>query len=216
MDSVELLKVLVKKLEAYEAGTEDKNNLSLKGFIQSVYPVQDIESLRNTFISNSEIVYNEQFVDNNIERIIAQHLLFMYRYIKFYAKQIFNDSVIKTIEEFGFLTTVLQHHTISKSDLIRKNILEKSSGIEIINRLTKTGLIVHRENPDDQRSQLVDLTDDGKSALFKIFEKMNTLGLIAAGDLSGKEKQQLDRFHFENYTKRRPDNLEDYLPKQYT
>ena len=223
MTSIELLKVLIQKLEDYEIAEQDKTNLSLAGFCYSVRTELDLESVKNTFIEqedpNNSKYKNAPFVENNIERVISQHLLFLYRYIKFYSKLAFEESKIKSIEEFGFLITVMQYDEISKSELIKKNILEKSSGIEMINRLMKSGLLLQKDNPEDQRSHLVLLTDSGKMELYKIFEKMNTLGIIATGELNRYEKEQLvltlkklDNFHFENYNNKQLKNLDDYLP----
>jgi hypothetical protein len=66
---------------------------------------------------------------------------------------------------------------------------------------------------------LIQLTDYGKSELFRIFGKMNTLGKIATGSLNDSEKEQLalmlkklDHFHYENYNNKELKELEDYLP----
>lgn len=225
MDSLKLLKVLIQKLEEYEREEQDKSSLSLEGFCNSVRTELDLESVKNNYIEpqdpNGLKYKNTPFIENNIERVIAQHLLFLYRYIKFYSKLVFEESKIKSIEEFGFLITVMQYDTISKSELIKKNILEKSSGIEMINRLIKSGLLIQKDNPDDQRSHLVLLTDSGKMELYQIFEKMNTLGVIATGELNRSEKAQLalilkklDNFHFGNYNNKQLKNLNDYRPFQ--
>lgn len=225
MNSIELLKALIQKLEDYENKEQDKTNLSLAGFCHSVNSEPDLESLKNSYITQKSDHTDQnkpgEFVENNIERVIAQHVLFLYRYIKFYSKMVFDESSIKSIEEFGFLITVMQHTAISKSELIKKNVLEKSSGIEIINRLMKTGLLTQKDNPEDQRSHLVLLTNQGTGELFKIFEKMNTLGIIATGELNNYEKEQLalilkklDNFHFENYNNKKLKVLNDYMPHQ--
>lgn len=219
MNNIELLKLLVDRLEAYEGQAEDKEALSLTGFIESVNGAGDLNELSSAWIGKGTKTDMPHFIDNNIERVIAQHLYLLYRYIKFYSKTALAHSQIKTMEEFGFLITVLQYQHISKTELIRRNIIEKSSGIEIINRLLKSKLFTQKDNPDDQRSQLILLTELGRSELFKIFGNMNTLGKIATGDLSQGEKGQLalllkklDQFHYNNYNNKDLRSLEDYLP----
>ena len=221
MNSLELLKALIDKLSHYEAQAEDKNALSIEGFAASLNPANDLELLKNSIIgkTNPEILKSPHHIANNIERVIAQHILLLYRYIKFYAKTAFAESNIRTMEEFSFLINVMQHERITKTDLIRKNIIEKSSGIEIINRLIKSKMFIQVDNPEDQRSHLIQLTDYGKSELFMIFGKMNTLGKIATGSLNDSEKEQLalmlkklDHFHYENYNNKELKVLEDYLP----
>lgn len=222
MNSFQLLKVLMKELETYQEKAKDKNALSLDEFILSLTPNIDLDSLKNNFVKSATLKQeeNHQRVENNIERVISQHILFMYRYIKFYSKMVFADSKIKTIEDFSFLITLMQQPVLPKTELIRRNIFEKSSGVEAINRLIKSKLLAQKQNPDDKRSQLVALTDTGRTALFQVFGKMNELGIIACGDLSDAEKNELaillkklDRFHFDNYNNVDSDQLADYLPE---
>lgn len=221
MTSVQLLKVLLEKLEAYEASVTDRDALTLEGMVASLADPSDLNGLRNSFISAEPGPFKGEGTTypENIERVIAQHFLFLYRYIKFYAKTALSGSAINTIEEFGMLATAMQQQAISKTELIRKNVIEKSSGIEIVNRLIKAGYIGQTDNPEDQRSQLMILTPAGRQALFSVFQKMDVLGIIAAGNLTDAEKYQLaallrklDEFHFQNYNNRELQSLEDYMP----
>jgi DNA-binding MarR family transcriptional regulator len=222
MNSFALLEQLIGKLEAYENAAEDKNNLSMEGFYQSISGEVNLKALKNSFIGEvpeTDAADSKHFIETNIERVISQNFLFLYRYIKYYSKIALKESVINSIEEFGMAMTVLQYQSISKTDLIKKNVIEKSSGVEIINRLIKIGLLTQTDNPDDHRSQLISLSEQGKFELFKTFENMNTLGLIATGTLNRSEKVQLamilkklDQFHFNNYNNKSLNNLEDFLP----
>ncbi len=221
MNSLELLKQLIDKLSHYEQDAEDKESLSIEGFAASLNPTNDLEELKNSIIgkTNPEIIKSPHHIANNIERVIAQHILLLYRYIKFYSKAAFATSNIRTMEEFSFLMNVMQHQRITKTELIRRNIIEKSSGIEIINRLIKSNMLIQVDNPEDQRSHLIQLTDFGQSELFRIFGKMDTLGKIATGELSITEKEKLalmlkklDHFHYDNYNNKELKELEDYLP----
>lgn len=221
MNSFELLKALMKELETYQDKVNDKNALSLDDFILFLTPNVGLDSLKNSFIKNSTFNPEEsdQSVENNIERVIAQHIIFMYRYIKFYSKMVFADSNIKTIEDFSFLITLLQQSAMPKTELARRNIFSKSSGIEVINRLIKSKMLAQKDNPKDKRSQLVALTDLGRTSLFQILGKMNELGIIASGNLTEAEKNELaillkklDQFHYDNYCNAKSDQLNDYLP----
>lgn len=221
MTSFELLKVVMRELEAYQEKSNDQEALSLDEFVLHLSPQTDLNSLKNSFVKKATVKPEEngQRVENNIERVIAQHILIMYRYIKFYSKMVFADSKIKTIEDFSFLITLLQEPALPKTELIRRNIYEKSSGVEVINRLIKSKFLAQKDNPDDKRSQLVVLTEVGRASLFQVFGRMNDLGLIASGDLSDLEKNELaillkklDNFHFDNYHTVNSDQLADYLP----
>lgn len=221
MNSLELLKVLLSKLEAYEATKTDKNSLSLEEFLASLLPSIDLESLENSFVKSNALnsAYPESKSNTTIERVIAQHFLILNRYIKHYSKLVFMDSPIKSLDEFSFLILLMQDKALPKTELIRRNVYEKSSGIEVINRLIKSKLLLQSPNPQDKRSQLVSLTNKGKSSLIGVFENMNTLGEIASGDLTAAEKnalaillKKLDRFHLDNYHAVDSTQLEDFLP----
>lgn len=221
MNSIQILKILIEKLERYEDYSDDKNNLSIDGFLSYLTPGEDLTVLQSTLIgkSNPEMLNNPHRIENNIERVIAQHLILLNRYVKFYARYAFANNQIKTLEEFSFLMTVLQAEEISKSELIKRNVTEKSSGIEIIKRLIRIGLLYQIHNPKDHRSQLVRLTESGKMELFKLFKNMDMLGKVAAGPLTSFEKEQLakllkklDHFHDENYNNKNLRNLDDFLP----
>lgn len=222
MNSFELLKILVDELDAYEKKARDKNALSLEEFLRTLSPEVDLESLKNTMVQRSTIEpeLTEGKIELNIERVISQHIVFLNRYVKFYSKMVFADSPIKTVDDFSFLVALIQESALPKTELINRNIFEKSSGIEIINRLVKSGLLVQQQNPNDKRSQLVILTERGRASLFQVFDKMNKLGLIACGDLNNNEKyelaivlKKLDRFHLRKYNRVNSDDLEDYLPQ---
>lgn len=222
MNSFELLKVLMKELETYQEKAKDKNALSLDEFIISLSPKMDLNSLKNSSIINATVKpeENKQRTENNIERVIAQHILIIYRYVKFYSKMVFANSKINTIEDFSFLINLIQQPALPKTELIKRNIYEKSSGVEVINRLVKSKLLAQKPNPEDKRSQLIVLTEIGRTSLFQVFGKMNELGLITSGDLTHKEKNELaillkklDNFHFDNYHNVNSDQLTDYLPK---
>lgn len=222
MKSIELLKTLINRLEDYESKATDKEMLSLEGFLSFLQPEPSLLSLQSNLIEQEQqfMQDNPHRIDLNVERVIAQHLIVLNRYIKFYGKNAFQDSKIKTLEEFSFMMTIMQFQELGKSELIRRNITEKSSGIEIINRLIKNGLMIQVSNPNDHRSLLIQLSDIGKMELFKLFKNMDTLGKIATGPLTTIEKQQLavilkklDNFHFDNYSNKDLNDLDDYLPQ---
>src|SRR5699024_12823755 len=102
MNSLELLKVLLSKLEVYEATKTDKNSLSLEEFLASLLPSIDLESLENSFVKSNALnsAYSESKSDTTIERVIAQHFLILNMYIKHYSKLVFMDSPIISLADF--------------------------------------------------------------------------------------------------------------------
>jgi DNA-binding MarR family transcriptional regulator len=218
MTSIEVLKILMTHLEAYEQTVDEKDQLSVEGLLAHIYAGSDVDELTSDWIETGN--KNESYLPNNVERVIAQHLLITYRYIKFYGKIALLHSPIRSLEEFAIMATLLQVRECSKSELIRRNIFEKSSGIELINRLIKAGLLEQVHHPTDMRTQLIRLTSKGVSALTNVFQQMDLLGRVATAPLQQGEKLQLaallkklDAFHFKNYHEKNAQDLSDYLPE---
>lgn len=144
-------------------------------------------------------------LDNNISRL----LVFMSRYAKSYIKKALEGTALQTAEDFTALAILLTHPHLSKSELIRYNLQEKTSGTEVIRRLIASGLVRQWGDEKDKRSKHIAITDAGKKLLFQVFEHTNYVGRIITGKLTVSEKltlnyllQKLESFHLEHYGKR--------------
>ncbi|MEO0897417.1 MAG: winged helix DNA-binding protein [Bacteroidota bacterium] len=129
-------------------------------------------------------------------------ITFLFRYAKHYSKKALDNSPLSTLDEFGFLATLIQHESLTKSELIHTNLLEFTSGIEIIKRLIKGGLIQEYADPNDKRSKRVELTEQGRGMFYSLLGPMNVVSHIVSGDLSNEEKAlilpiliKLNNFH---------------------
>lgn len=67
----------------------------------------------------------------------------------------------------------------------------KTSGMEVIRRLLKKGLIRQFAEKQDKRSQLVMITPKGLKEMKKIFPKMQKVSGIITGNLSRSEQEIL-------------------------
>ena len=138
-------------------------------------------------------------IDNTIGRLF----IYMSRYAKSYVKKTLDGTALQSPEDFTCLAILLTHDSLSKSDLINRNIQEKTSGTEVIRRLLQAGLVSQIDDENDKRSRRISITDQGKQLLYRVFDEMNDVGKIVAGNLSLAEKlnlqyllQKLDSFHY--------------------
>ena len=138
-------------------------------------------------------------IDNNIAKLI----IFMNRYAKSYIKKALDGTPLQTPEDFTCLALLLTHDHLSKSELITKNIQEKTSGTEVIRRLILAGLVDQWDDEQDKRGKRVSITAKGKTLLYSIFDQMNQVGKVVTGTLTLTEKltlqhllQKLDDFHY--------------------
>jgi DNA-binding MarR family transcriptional regulator len=94
-------------------------------------------------------------------------------------------------EDFTYLYSLMEVESMTKIQLIEKNVHEKPTGLEVIKRLLKHGLVNERNDENDKRSKRVFLTDKGKALFFATIDQMNKVALIVSGNLSIDEKTQL-------------------------
>lgn len=133
---------------------------------------------------------------------ITQFLFLMHKYLRFYLRKLFEGTPLVAADDFGFLATLAMHGDMPKHELIRLNTIETSSGMEIIKRLEKAGLIYAYSDLSDKRAKKVGLTGYGRGFFFQILPEIAKVGDLALGDLNPEESEQLlqilqrlDNFH---------------------
>lgn len=122
-------------------------------------------------------------------------LVQLYKFAKNYIKKVFQDKPWKSIEEYGFLATLLLHDSLTKNELITIQKIEVSSGSEILKRLIKSNLLHEYADPDDKRSKRVALTQEGRMSIINAFGDMHKVSEIIIGNLTETElKSTLEVF----------------------
>jgi DNA-binding MarR family transcriptional regulator len=151
-------------------------------------------------------------------RDISILIVLMNRYAKWYIKKVLRDSLLQTPDEFSFLISLMTYNSLNKSELITKQIMEKTSGTEVINRLVKRGMIFETADQNDKRSKRVSITKSGREEIFRILPLMTKVTEIVVGNLSAEEintlsylLKKLDYFHNNIYLNKRGQPLNDIL-----
>ncbi len=152
------------------------------------------------------------------ETDISILIVMMYRYAKSYLKKAFANSIIRTADEFSYLITLLTHESMVKTELIHTQVMEKTSGMEIIKRLIRLNLVESFDDPIDKRSTRIRISDEGKRELGKIFPQMQLVSRLVPGDLNEAERNQLayllrrlDHFHHHLYQEAKTEPLENLV-----
>ena len=122
---------------------------------------------------------------------ITQLLVLMYKYLKFYLKKYFEDKPLSSPDDFGFLASLFLENDMQKNELIAKNTMEFTSGMEIIKRLERTQLIEAFDDPNDRRAKRVRITGAGRGLIISMFPTMAEIGKLAMGDLTESEQTYL-------------------------
>lgn len=216
-EHIDLIKTLLDHIENYE---REFGNSDLKEF--SMYLKDQVTTEKSSPTSNSEFDKNNYLNYKTYAEVEFSTLLTnLYRFAKHYTKKAFTGSDIKTIDEFGFLATLLKEKSLTKNELINQHLLEMSSGSEILKRLIKNGLVQEIPDENDKRARRVSLTEKGTLSIFGAFDEMHKASEIIVGNLTGDELKtalqvfnKLSYFHQHIYETDRNSKL-DEIHKHY-
>lgn len=150
----------------------------------------------------------------------STNLTKLFRFASRYLKQIFKEKEFKSIDEYSFLATLLREKQMSKTQLINSQMLEITTGAELIKRLKAKGLIEEIVDPYDRRSKLVMLTAKGRSELLSAFDAMYRASRLITGNLSNEELKtgieiltKLSQFHQDIFDQDKNESLEQIYEK---
>lgn len=127
--------------------------------------------------------------NSEIENEIAEHVIMLGRYSKQVLKKSLENHPDLFNEDFTYLLRLRDFSSLTKMQLIEKNAHEKQSGIEIIKRLVRNGLL--KESPDkkDKRSTRISLTAKGKKVFQECVKDLDEASKILCGKLQKEEKE---------------------------
>jgi MarR family transcriptional regulator, lower aerobic nicotinate degradation pathway regulator len=178
-NSYKLLSDLIPLIADYEATNQ---KMEMKGFLHfASQKTMASPQLPDQLDDNMQMMSNQ----------IGFYLNYLYRFFKNYTKSALRNSPISSPDDFVFMATLSRAPSMRKTDLIKINMMEMPSGIEVIKRLVKYKLVSEFDDPDDKRSVQIKLTDKGKKELGKIFVEMNIVGNVLIGNLQKNEIKQL-------------------------
>lgn len=217
MKKNEILTSLINHFFAFDAERGQREEYSLDefmGYLNAKSGNREL-SMREISGENRALIKDEY---RNATSDISILIVLMNHYAKWYIKKALKDSCLQTPDEFSFLITLMTYESLSKSELITKQVMEKTSGIEIIRRLTKKGLIAETADQHDKRSVRVSITKSGREELVRILPHMSNVSKIVVGNLSAEEintlsylLKKLDYFHNDIYMNKRGNPLSDIL-----
>lgn len=171
MKSKKLLIEIIELLEKFEKTTNvNEGDPSLDDFILFLQERRTVKEDRNDTVR------------------IAQNISYLHRYSKLYIKKILKGSLLQTVDEYTYLVTLFNEESLSKTEINNRNVIEKTSGNEIMRRLLKAKLIGERRDEEDRRRMRVFITDKGRAELKKVFPGLWKSATLLSGVLSPQEK----------------------------
>lgn len=134
-----------------------------------------------------------------LNAIIARDISFVYRYMRYFVRKAIKDTPLQTIDEYSYLITLMAKGEMTKTELNNYNVVEKTSGSEIIRRLLKGGLISQTRNLQDRRSLLLSITPKGREVVKELLPRMQQSSDLLLRDLSWDQKIFLHSLHEQLY-----------------
>lgn len=135
------------------------------------------------------------------DSIINTLLIRMGRYAKIYSRSIGN-SIFSSQDDFIYLISLKTMGAMTKMELIRHNVTEKSSGMLIINRLIRNGWAEQTICLKDKRKKYIQITENGLIVLEQHIEEIRKASRVVVGNLNPSEQMlliailsKLDEFH---------------------
>ncbi|CAK7018913.1 MAG: hypothetical protein PETM_00753 [Petrimonas sp.] len=172
MKSKKLLLEIIELLDQFEKTTQSTEvELSLNDFILFLQQRRTIKENRNDTVR------------------IAQNISFLHRYSKFYIKKALKGSLLQTVDEYTYLVALFNEESLSKTEINNRNVIEKTSGNEVMRRLLKAKLIGERRDEEDKRRMRVFITDKGRAELTKVFPGLWKSATMLSDVLAPPEKE---------------------------
>lgn len=203
MKSKKLLIEIIELLEQFEKTTQSNDKeLSLNDFILFLQQGLTIKEDRNDIMR------------------IAQNISFLHRYSKFYIKKTLKGSRLQTVDEYTYLVALFNEESLSKTEINNRNVIEKTSGNEIMRRLLKAKLIGERRDKEDKRRMRVFITDKGRSELTKVFPGLLKSAMMLSDALAPLEREsflqasdKLCDFHKDIFTHCKKEEIDSLISK---
>ncbi len=213
----EVLIDIIDQLYAFDADYQGNKPYSLKEFVGYLNARVGTENFSMRKIEGEEQPHI-QTLRHESHSDTAILITLMFRYAKGYIKKALQDSVIQTADEFAFLITLMTHESLTKTELINKQVMEKTSGVEVIKRLLGQKLIREFADEQDKRSVRVSITPKGKKELEKVLPDMAKVSRIVVGNLTEPEintlsylLKKLDFYHNDIFMNKKSFELDEIL-----
>ncbi len=209
MNEKEILVELIGHLYDFDCRNRDKRDYDIRDFLGYLFASYGAPDMKMREISGDrkvDLVSDSRSSLNDISIL----LVLMYRYARLYIKKALKRSAIRTPDEFSFLITLMTYESLTKTELIRTQVMEKTSGTEVIKRLLRNGFIKECADPEDKRSVRVSISEKGRKEILDLLPDMRVVSGIVVGDLNESEistlgylLKRLDHFHNDIFMNRR-------------
>lgn len=164
----------------------------LWGIHETLHPDSSLEEFfRNQLLSGQNKEDSAPHGNKLIPDINGKLMILIRRigkYHIFYSNKSLEGTGLIQIEEFGILVQIFNQVNPIKSEVIFQNMLELSSGTNMLMRLKKRGLISEYPDKEDRRVVRLKITAKGEQTLKKAKVKVLQVAAMMMQAISNEEK----------------------------
>ncbi len=155
-------KILAELIEYLEQFEEDKREGNLSDFILWI---------------NSKLFTENKTAEqsDHDELAIAFKVMYLNKGLKRDTKHILSGTELSSIDEYSFLLHLNYANSFRKMELVELHNMEAPTGIEIIKRLLRNGLISEYADNEDRRAKRIKITGKGASVIQDIAPQINSV-----------------------------------------
>ncbi len=216
MESYRLLKDLLPYLEAFEKQGQGNDLMDFSTFLRQELLSPPLSPDEFPDFSISKNHRPEQFSEVEFSTLLVD----LYRFGKHYVKKALLLTEINTLEEFGFLASLIKTPGLLKTEIIHLHLMEISSGTEVLKRLIRSGFIHEKQDERDKRAKRLFLTEKGRETIVAAFYEMYKASKIIRGNLTDEElehttqvMEKLSAFHWQIHQRDKASDMEILLDK---
>lgn len=171
----------VQLLNLWASYEEENPKADLAQFCQAYLAGQQSKASLATFWQSPAPPDSASLLIKLIGRIAKLHTL--------QALAAFRECGLNSFDEFLYLSSVAYMANPKKTDVISAHFNELSSGLLILDRLKKSGLILEQADALDKRTKRLTITNKGQTQLEACYQKLSEVNQLCFGEL---DEEQLD------------------------
>lgn len=167
--------------------------VNLWGAFEEQYPDASIEDFfRHSLAASVKAERRDEPKGKLIPDLNGKLIILLRRIGKFhmaYSNKALEGTDLGQIEEFGILVTIYNQGNPIKSEAIYNNIIELSSGTNMLIRMKKKGLVTEYTDKEDKRVKRLKVTPKGEKTLIAAKDLVLKVAHMMVHDLTDEDKQ---------------------------
>lgn len=166
--------------------------VKLWGIFEEQYPNGSIEDFFRHSLAASNVQKPILTEGKLVPDLNGRLVILLRRIGKFhiaYSNKALEGTGLGQMEEFGILVTIFNQGNPIKSEAIYNNIMELSSGTNMLVRMKKQGLVAEYADKEDKRVKRLKVTPKGLVTLQKAKDLVLKVAHMMVHDLSDDDKQ---------------------------